>query len=287
MCPEASGPVTHALSFLSLTFDDGLVQHLDYVVPALDDLGLPGTFYAHLSSDGFASNLERWRLAAKAGHELGNHTIFHPAYRRKPWVREGNAIERYTLDRMDLELTVANRLLQGIDGRTDRTFAYPCSTYVVGDCGWPLRFLKRIGLGNTRLPAWLTRLGVDFGSQLMNYEPVVRKYFVAARGGGLTAESPVPSLDTVDRFCLPSVAVDQWPLEDLQRFAERGLAGNTWGILQFHGIGGGHGMDCDLQVFRRFARWLADNHGSRVVTVRDGAKRVWGQAKTGAREGGH
>ena len=61
-----------------LTYDDGLNIDLSNVIPALDSVGLKGTFYISDYFDGLNAQIDRWRKAAAEGHELGNHTIWHP-----------------------------------------------------------------------------------------------------------------------------------------------------------------------------------------------------------------
>ncbi len=269
---DKDGLVNYGL--VSLTFDDALDQHLDQALPILEEHGLTGTFYTHLAAPGFCRRMDEWRQAAQRGHELGNHTIFHPADARKPWVREGNALDRYTLDRMHFELQTASDILHGIDGRAERTFAYPCSNSILGRRGLVKAFLFQLGFERTRLPGLVDRLHLDIGSGQKSYVPLVRDLFVAARGGGLVLESCVPPLDAFDEACLPSAAVEGWTFSELTGFVERALNAGTWAILQFHGIGGGHRMDCDLRVFRDFVAWLADRHADHVTTVLDGIRKL-------------
>jgi len=261
---------------ITLTFDDALNEHLDHAIPILEAHGLLGAFYTHLAAPAFARRVDEWRLAARHGHELGNHTIFHPADARKTWVCEGNAIDRYTTGRMRLELETANRFLQAIDGRSERTFAYPCSNPILGRRGLVKTLLFKAGWEFTRLPGMVDRLRLDIGSTRRSYAPVVRELFIAARGGGLTLQSPAPPPPrTWDRHLLPSAAVEDWTFHDLIEYTQRGLDAGSWVILQFHGIGGGHRMDCDLGVFRDFTAWLADRYADRVVTVAEGVRRAW------------
>ena len=260
---------------MSLTFDDALNEHLDQAIPILNAHGLSGTFYVHLSAESFTRRLEEWQAAATSGHELGNHTIFHPADARKAWVREGNAIDEYSLDRMRQELAAANRLLQALDGQEQRTFAYPCSNSVLGRIGIVKRLLFKLGYERSRLPGLVDRWGVDIGSTRQSYVPVVREQLFAARGGGLEKESQVPPLDSIDRFMLPSVAVEGWSLRELISFTEKGIANRGWVIFQFHGIGGGHRLDCDLSVFRDFVAWLHGNINCQVATVRQVSNKLW------------
>src|SRR5919112_2356906 len=61
-----------------LSYDDGLNVHLTNVVPALDSVGLKGTFYVSDYFGGLNAQIPKWRAAAAKGHELGNHTVYHP-----------------------------------------------------------------------------------------------------------------------------------------------------------------------------------------------------------------
>lgn len=263
-------------ALVSLTFDDALDQHLDQAIPILESCGLLGTFYAHISAPSLALRTSAWRAAAERGHELGNHTIFHPADGRKHWVQPGNAIESYTVDRMRLELQVANQALQMLDGLTQRTFAYPCSNSVVGQPGWGTRLLRATKLDRTRIAPWIQRTALDWQSAEQDYAPITREFFVACRGGGMSWDQLPPPDHALDRWRLPSPAIQGEPLSTLQTFTERAVAEQRWAILQFHGIGGGHWMDCTVATFRDYCRWLADRAFAPVVTVRDGAKLVFG-----------
>ena len=173
------------MSFLvSLSFDDGLEVHLDRVLPRLNRLGMPGTFYVPLNAPTIEHRHQEWQQAAAAGHELGCHTIFHPAVSSKPWVTPGIALENYGLDRMERELAVADTLLRLLDGQPQRTFAFPCGNPHLGRQGLPRRMLRRLGLERTRLAGWVDRFQLDLGASLTDYTPLVRKHFPAARRGG-------------------------------------------------------------------------------------------------------
>ena len=267
--------------WVSLSFDDGLDQHLDHAVPLLTAAGLAGTFYVPLSAQGFITRNTDWRRAANEGHELGNHTVFHPADARKDWVRPGNAIDWYTLDRMRLELEFASQVLQTLDGLSERTFAYPCCNSFVGSRGWVRRLVEAVGFGRTRLAGWVDQWRLDLGSTLRSYEPVAGDLFVAARGGGLVRGQSVPPTATWRRTQLPSVAVDNWSLPDLQRHVTASVKSGTWAILQFHGVGGGHRLNCHLAVFLEFVAWLQSEHAGQVITVLEGARRLWGNDAAG------
>lgn len=265
----------NSASLISLTFDDALDQHLDNALPALNEAGLKATFYAHLSAPALSRRMTDWRALAAAGHEIGNHTIFHPADIRKSWVREGNALDLYTLDRMDMELNLANQWLAAIDGQQERTFAYPCSNSILGSHGIVNKLLFSMGLRNTRWPGLIEGWGMDFGNGRQSYQSLMSKHFVAARGGGFFLSDRSPQISAMDQNRLPSVAVEGHTFEEMRDFVTRSLERETWAILQFHGVGGGHHMNCDLSEFHQFVTWLAEHHHEKVVTVVNGAQSLF------------
>src|SRR6185503_18288123 len=63
---------------VSLTYDDSLSSQLKNAVPALDKAGLHGTFYLSGAPYKDAASRALWEPAARAGHELGSHSVVHP-----------------------------------------------------------------------------------------------------------------------------------------------------------------------------------------------------------------
>ena len=262
------------MTIVSLTFDDALDCHLDTAVPLLERHGLPGTFYINLGSDTLARRHRDWQGVAARGHELGNHTLFHPGVAAKPWVSEGIALEGYTLDRIARELTLANTFLRILDGRDERTFAFPCSNPWLGEASWAQRLLVRAGLDRTRLVGWVDRLGLDFGSSRLDYTPAVAERFFAARCGGIAPEQ-LPAVPP-RRFQIRGVEGDGMDIAGLLAVVDLAVNRNAWLVLVFHGIGGGHHLSCDREVFTELLAALATDHRVEVLTFLDGAKRIWG-----------
>src|SRR5919202_5754864 len=121
---------------VALTYDDGLQVHLDKVIPVLDSAGLKGTFYLSGNFPGVKARLNDWKVAASHGHELGNHTLFHPCTGQRPgreFVTPTYDLSTYTLQRITDEIRMTNTLLQALDGKTQRTFAYPCGDTKIGN----------------------------------------------------------------------------------------------------------------------------------------------------------
>lgn len=115
---------------VSLAYDDALESHLDSAIPALDRHRLTGSFYLQMSRDTVWSRKEDWRAAARKGHELGNHTLFHQCSGRgagREWVTPSQDLDATTLAQMVAQVELADTLLAQIDGRaTPRSFTVPC-----------------------------------------------------------------------------------------------------------------------------------------------------------------
>jgi len=257
-------------AMVSLTFDDALDEHLDTAMPILEHAGLRGTFYVNVGSERFGARHREWANAAARGHELGNHTVFHPGVSTKSWVTEGIALEGYTLDRMRRELELANQVLTMVDGLSERSFAFPCSNPWLGQHGWPRRLLTRLKLDRTRLMGFIDRHDLDFGSGLTDYTPLVRELFPAARCGGVgVQELPVLPLD---RHRVRGVAGDGLSLPELLNALEIAASRGAWLVLVFHGVGGGHHLGVSAETFDRLCEQLVKHPQVEVRTFMQVAK---------------
>lgn len=187
-----------------LTYDDGLDCHLDVAVPALNNYGLKGTFYC----TGYSTSLNRrigdWRKIAADGHELGNHTLFHPCDGDKfDWIKPEYDLNSYSLDQLMNELRTANTLLEAVDGNGERSFAYTCTNFTID--------------------------GISFIDS-------VRTLFPSARGGGDLAEK----MHDVDPYYVPSWGVIDPSGEELIAYVEEARAKGTMAVFMFHSVGGGY-----------------------------------------------
>lgn len=267
--PAGASPI------VSLTFDDALDVHLDNAAPLLERHGLRGTFYAPVSSSSLLRRSAEWSALAARGHEIGNHTVFHPGVARKPSVRPGSALEEYSLSRMALELEAANDVLHMIDGKSCRSFAYPGSYSIVGRPGVARRALERLRLDRTRLRGWLDRHEwLDVGSRRKDYHALMAPLFVAARGG----EAP-PDREPAfppDRYRVPALTGDRLGAAELIGLVESRRESQPWIVLVFHGVGGGHRLSCDLPHFEALLEHLAASTNVRVMTFADAASAIWG-----------
>ena len=60
-----------------MSYDDGIISHLDHAIPDLNAAGFRGTFYL-MGNNLRPEMVTAWRDAAAQGHELGCHSLFHP-----------------------------------------------------------------------------------------------------------------------------------------------------------------------------------------------------------------
>jgi peptidoglycan/xylan/chitin deacetylase (PgdA/CDA1 family) len=205
-----------------LTYDDAIDIDLDNVVPALDSLKLKGTFYLIGSSPVIAKRIDEWRLAAKHGHELGNHALFHPCDGSLPgrsFVQPDFDLSKYTVNRAVTEIRINNTLLKAIDGKDRRTFAYPCGDLKIGDT---------------------------------YFYPGLRNDFAGARGvsAGMQTAAQV-NLDNIDSYMINGQKADY--MIDLVKKAQQS---HTLLVFLFHGVGGGHSLNVDLAEHSKLLHYL-------------------------------
>ena len=120
-----------------LTYDDSLRSQLDIAIPQLNEAGFKGTFF--LNGTFPPEDLSRWRAVAAAGHELGNHSMFHPCPAAAFASESQFHTENYSVRGMLREIGAMNTFLLAVDGKTNRTYGVPCSQTMVGDRTTPRR----------------------------------------------------------------------------------------------------------------------------------------------------
>lgn len=226
---------------VSLTYDDGLPVHHEVVAPLLRRHGLLATFYPMIQSD-LRLHPEKWRQLATAGHELGNHTVFHPCRQASldpyPWLDERYDLGKYTLANMRSELEVANLVLHLVDGLTNRTYGSTCCDMTVG-----------------------------FGKMEESLKPLLADLFVAARGSS-TNQIVHPAND-LDLFNISCIHADGHSLDKLIHLVDQTHASGGWAVLMIHGIGAGtHELYMDTNVHELFIGWLAQQENIWTAPVR-------------------
>lgn len=216
---------------VSMTYDDGLHEHLDHAIPDLERHGLRGTFYVPtVKAAAWPARTDDWRDAVTRGHEVGNHTRFHPCSKKFGWIKPNFSLEAYSLARMEDELLHANRELDEAcpSPRGMRSYAYTC--------------------------------GEDFvGPDHASYRPTVNRLFAAGRGGSDELADP----RTVDLACVPSIVVlERHGAQALIHHIDRAIDRGGWCVFMFHGIGGGHVINCARDVHQALCRHIADRRES-------------------------
>lgn len=215
-----------------LTYDDALDVHLDNVIPLLDSLNLKGTFYIIGSSDDFKRRMEDWRKAGKKGHELGNHSLFHPCNGGpgRDFVTPGNDLRNYTLERTVNEILATNTLLKAVDGKDKRSFAYPCGDLKAGDS------------------LYFNRL---------------RKDLTGARG----VRSAMNTIDKVNTDNIDSYMISNHSADYMINLVKEAVRTNSLLVFLFHGVGGGHNINVELSEHNKLLRYLGQNQKDIWVTT--------------------
>jgi sialate O-acetylesterase len=208
-----------------LTYDDALNVHLDNVVPLLDSFGLKGTFYLSGYFPGFRGRITEWKSVAAKGNELGNHTLFHPCEGKAPgreWVKPDYDLNHYSMQRLLDEIKMANTLLTALDGKTTRTFAYPCGDTKVGDS---------------------------------SYIDKIRGDFAAARG----VRPEMKTIREIDLYNVGSYMISGQSSDELIGLVEKAKEQDALLVFLFHGVGGEHSLNVGLSDHSKLLHFLKQN----------------------------
>jgi peptidoglycan/xylan/chitin deacetylase (PgdA/CDA1 family) len=207
-----------------LTYDDAINQHLDNAIPVLDSLKLKATFYITAFSTSMQARLNDWKKLAAKGHELGNHTLYHPCIggAGREWVRPEYDMRQYTVQRMIDETRMTNVFLQALDGKTKRTFAFTCGDMKIGD------------------------------SSFIN---AMKNDFVAARA----VRNQMHKINEVDLYNVDCYMVNGETGAQMIEWAKKAMETNSLLVVLFHGVGGGNGLNVELPAHREFLQYLKKN----------------------------
>jgi peptidoglycan/xylan/chitin deacetylase (PgdA/CDA1 family) len=223
--PKEAGPWDHKRCAVVLTYDDAIDNHLDKVLPELDSAGLTATFYLIGSSPAVSRRIGEWRKAAAKGNELGNHSLFHPCDGSQPgrnWVTFENDLSKYTVRRAVNEIRANNELLSAIDGKSARTFAFPCGDLRIRDT--------------------------------LFYESR-KNDFIAARG---TNSGP----ETAERIDLSNIrcyGINGQNADYMIGLVKQAMESRSLVVFLFHGVGGGHSINVALEDHRQLIGFLKEH----------------------------
>lgn len=208
---------------VALTYDDSLNVHIDHARPDLNKYGLKGTFYITVGFDGFPERLEEWREMAAEGHELGNHTLFHPcdaSMQGRDWVAADRDMSQWSSKRVLEGIEVANTALRALDGKDQRTFAYPC-----GD-------MKAKG-GES-------------------YVELIKDQFVGARG----VHKGFEKIGDIELFDIRSYMINGESAKELKGLVDEAIERGALVVFLFHGVGGEHGLDVSRENHQALVKYL-------------------------------
>ena len=229
-----------------LTYDDALDSQLDHAVPVLDAAGFKATLFL----TGFRlAALPRWRAAAAEGHELANHTIFHPCPASINTGDRRYTSEAYTPANLLREIEQQNVLLTALDGKPTHGFATPCGYTMAGGQDYiePLRAAK-----------------------LVTY----------VRGVDTSPDDLRADVGRIDPMHVPSRGFPEGVTgTQLIDFAKEAEAGGGMAVYLFHGVGGDY-LQVSDSAHRELIAWLAAHRSEIWVTTLQGAL-DWAKAHPG------
>jgi len=220
----------HKKAVIVLTYDDALHSQLNVAIPQLDSAHLTGTFF--LTGDINSLTIPEWRKAGKKGHELANHTVFHPCLSTDD---NPMASEHYTVYRILHEIEVMNNFLFAVDGRGGRTYAYPCTETHVG--------------------------GKEYVDSMQKHGII--KY---ARIGG-DANAVITDFKHLDPLQVPSYGLEDHTTADkLIAYVKKVEESGGMGVIMFHGVGGDY-ITTSAQAHRELLAYLKENKKNIWVTT--------------------
>ena len=207
-----------------ITYDDAIDQHLDNAIPVLDSLGLKATFYVTAFSPSMQARLNDWKKLATKGHELGNHTLYHPCIGGpgRTWVKPEYDMRNYTVQRVADEIRMTNLFLQALDGKTKRTFAFTCGDMKIGD------------------------------SSFIN---AMKNDFVAARA----VRNQMHKIQEIDLLNVDCYMVNGESGTQMIGWVRKAVETNSLLVILFHGVGGGNALNVSIPAHREFLQYLTKN----------------------------
>jgi peptidoglycan-N-acetylglucosamine deacetylase len=212
-------------SVIILTYDDALTSQLNVAVPQLNKYRLKGTFFldGRIAEEQFVV----WKAVGEKGHELANHSLYHPCSRNAFKNRERLYAENYDLISIVSEIKTMNKFLFLLDGKKEHTYAYPCTETSVG--------------------------GKDYVDTLRSTGLI--KY--ARVGGSETAI--VTSTSKLDLLRVPSFGVmNNEDGDALIRYVNNVNKSGGVGIFMFHGVAGDY-LSVTGEAHEKLLRYLKEH----------------------------
>jgi peptidoglycan/xylan/chitin deacetylase (PgdA/CDA1 family) len=217
-----------------LTFDDGFRNHLETVVPILEEHGFGATFFAtaywvenpdYLKAPGIAKIHER-------GFEIGSHSFSHGGFHLPNATRV-----------MPPDLKALEDALEGVGVPRPVSFAWPGGAF--GPEGRQV----------------LLDMGYEWGRRVIHPE----------FPPGPTKEGIVYDPEKHDPLLIPTWGLvnDRWSMDFFADVVSKAVAGKAV-VLCFHGVPDrtNPGLSTSPELFREMMDYL-DDHGYRGIAMRD------------------
>ncbi len=208
---------------ISLSFDDGRYSQVEGGTALFDSLHVKATFYVVPST--VEQRLEGWKKAVTAGHEIGNHSLYHPCSGNFVWSRT-HALENYTPDSMRNELKEANNRITQLLGVKPIVFAYPCGQKFVGR-----------------------------GINTKSYVPLVAEMFITGRG----FLEEIPNDPTYTDFAqITGIEMDGKDFEQILPLLLEARKNGQWVVLAGHEIAEGGLQTTRKTMLRKLIAYTQD-----------------------------
>jgi len=208
---------------LSLSFDDARLTQADNGIPLFDKYGVKVTFY--VIPDNMIKRLEVWKKAVKNGYEIGNHSILHPCSGNFIWARQ-EALEDYTLPRMNAELDSANKIIKDMLGVVPVSFGYPCGQKFIGR-----------------------------GTMTKSYVPLVSAMFESGRGWRDEGPNDPAYCDMAQ---LTGMELDGKSFDEIKELIESAKSQGLWLVLAGHEINDGGDQTSLLSTIDAICKYAMD-----------------------------
>lgn len=204
-----------------LTYDDAIDQHLVNAIPVLDSLGLKATFYITAYSPSVQQRMSEWKQLPVNGHELGNHTLYHPCTggAGREWVKQEYDLHHYTVQRILDEIRMTNLFLQSLDRKTKRTFAFTCGDTKAG--------------------------GIDFTQSIKND-------FLALR----SVRNEMHTIDKVNLDDVDCYLANNNTATEMKEWVDKAISSNSLLVILFHGVGGGNSLNVTKAAHRELLEYI-------------------------------
>ncbi|NNG44376.1 polysaccharide deacetylase family protein [Pseudoalteromonas sp. NEC-BIFX-2020_002] len=214
-----------AQNAVSITFDDARESQVDVGTTILNKHNVKATFY--VSPFNVEKRLKKWQKAAKAGHEIANHTSSHVCTGNFEWLRkQGLSLEQTTLEWLENDILSAQQYLAKLLDVTPRAFAYPCGNTFVGR-----------------------------GIKTKSYVPLIAKHFDSGR---TWLDESANNPNFTDFAQLTGLRIDGMSFDEVITMTEQLRNNNAWLILAGHDIGEKSQYSTDAKVLEQLIIYFKD-----------------------------